>query len=232
LSSGSMAARVQQDVADGKALGVRATPTFFVGRQMIIGPPNPAQFSALIAQQIAANATAGAAESPMASGGTKPAAPSSAAATASPASPGANGSGSLGGGVFAQIQAQSALACNPDEAKLQKPVLIRTAEARELFKSGAVFVDVRSASEFSAAHISGAINIPVEEVGQRISELPKDKTLVFYESGEQGGSPADVCAFSRAAARSALAQGFSQKRIRVYQDGLKAWKQAGLPISR
>ncbi|MGH9356911.1 MAG: thioredoxin domain-containing protein, partial [Terriglobia bacterium] len=41
LSSGSMAARVQQDVADGKALGVRATPTFFVGRQMIIGPPNP-----------------------------------------------------------------------------------------------------------------------------------------------------------------------------------------------
>ncbi|MGH9359245.1 MAG: thioredoxin domain-containing protein [Terriglobia bacterium] len=233
LSSGSMKARVQQDVADGKALGVRGTPTFFIGDQMIVGPPNPAQFSQLIAQQISEHGLTKQAAIPAApgsAGSPKPATPMAGGAGAKD-SAGTIGAGGLGGGVFAQIQAQSALACSPDEAKLQKPSLIRTAKAEELFKKKAVFVDVRSASKFSAGHIAGAINIPVEEIGQRVDELPKDRVMVFYEGGEQGGSPDDVCAFSRAAARVALAQGFDPNRVKVYQDGFKAWKQAGLPVS-
>ncbi len=233
LSSGSMAARVQQDAADGKALGVRGTPTFFVGRQMIVGPPNPAQFFQLIGQQISAYGTmkqAVSAPAPPAAA-LRPSTPGATPASSPPASLDASGNGDLGGGVFAQIQAQSALACSPDEAKLQKPTLIRTAEAEALFKNKAVFVDVRPARKFATEHIPGAINIPVEEIGQRASQLPKDNILVFYERGEQGGSPDDVCAFSRAAARAVIAQGFDQSRVKVYQDGLKGWKQAGLPVS-
>ena len=233
LSSGSMAARVQQDVDDGKALGVRGTPTFFVGHQMIVGPPNPAQFSQFIEQQISAYGSRKQAVSattpPVAD--LPPTAPKANSASGPPAPLGASGSGDLGGGVFAQIQAQSALACNPDEAKLQKPTLIHTAEAEELFKNKAIFVDVRPASQFAAGHVPGALNIPVEEIGQQASKLPKDKILIFYEGGEQGGSPDDVCAFSRAAARAVITQGFDPSRIKVYQDGLKGWKQAGLPVT-
>ena len=234
LSSGSMAARVQQDVADGKALGVRGTPTFFVGRQMIVGPPNSEQFSQLIAQQISASETTSPVAGPPAAppaANPKPATSDANPASGAPSAAGANGSGDLGGGVFAQIQAQSALACNPDEAKLQKPSLIRTAEAEKLFENKAVFVDVRSASKFAAGHIPGALSIPVEEIGQQAAKLPKDKTLVFYEGGNRSGSPDDVCAFSQAAARAVIAQGFDQSRIKVYQDGFKGWKQAGLPAN-
>ncbi len=241
LSSGRMAGRVQQDIADGKALGVRGTPTFFIGHQMILGPPDPAQFDQMIAQQISeyglTNQTASGKAAPKVSS-TAPVAESSRSATAggggggAPDSTGAIGAGGFGGGVFAQIQAQSALACSPDEAKLQKPALISTAQAEELFKQKAVFVDVRPASQFSAGHIAGAVNIPVEEIGQRAGQLPKDKILVFYEGGKQGGSPDDVCAFSRASARAVIAQGFSPAHVKVYQEGFKAWKQAGLPVSR
>ncbi len=49
LTSGAMAGRVRQDVEDGRALGVRATPTFFSGQKMIEGVMTAAQFSQLVA---------------------------------------------------------------------------------------------------------------------------------------------------------------------------------------
>lgn len=39
------------------------------------------------------------------------------------------------------------------------------------------FVDVRTPAEFQAAHIPGALNIPVDNLREHLSELPKDKTL-------------------------------------------------------
>ncbi len=236
LTSGRMKSRVQQDIADGKALGVVGTPTFFVGRQEILGAPDPEYFSRLITEQLAASVqspspAAGApatSTSPAKSTSTSPS--GNASLNASSASLGAGEP--LGSNTFSQLQAQSALACNPDEANLESPTLIRTAEAEELFKAKAVFVDVRSAKKFAEGHIPGAVNIPVEEIGQEGSKLPKNRTLVFYQGGEQGGSPADVCAFSRAAARSVLAQGFNKALVKVYQDGLKGWLDAGLPASR
>ncbi|MGH9351959.1 MAG: rhodanese-like domain-containing protein, partial [Terriglobia bacterium] len=112
------------------------------------------------------------------------------------------------------------------------PTLIHTAEAKKLFDGDpkAVFVDVREAKEYAAGHIPGAINIPVEDITEKWSTLPKDKVMVFYESGSRGGSPADVCAFSRAAGRVVLSHGFDGARVKVYEDGLKGWKEAGFPV--
>ena len=53
LSSGAMAERVGRDMADGRALGVRATPTFFIGQQKIEGVLTAAQLSQLIDEQLA-----------------------------------------------------------------------------------------------------------------------------------------------------------------------------------
>ncbi len=45
-----------------------------------------------------------------------------------------------------------------------------------------VILDVRTAEEFAAGHVPGAINIPVDQVKARLAELEpsKDKTIVTY----------------------------------------------------
>lgn len=54
-------------------------------------------------------------------------------------------------------------------------------EAIKLVKSGkAIFIDVRSKEAYDEEHIKGAISIPLDEVVQRIKELPKNKLLVTY----------------------------------------------------
>ncbi|MBN8707472.1 MAG: FAD-dependent oxidoreductase [Bacteroidetes bacterium] len=41
-------------------------------------------------------------------------------------------------------------------------------------------VDVRLPSEHKSGHIPGSVNIPVDELRNRLSELPKDKKIVIY----------------------------------------------------
>ena len=47
-------------------------------------------------------------------------------------------------------------------------------------KSQFVVIDVRSEQEYGMGHIEGALNIPVSEMRHRLSEIPKDKTLLLY----------------------------------------------------
>jgi rhodanese-related sulfurtransferase len=54
------------------------------------------------------------------------------------------------------------------------------AEAREKVKQGALLLDVRTAEEFAGGHIEGAINIPVQNLEARLSEVPKERALVVY----------------------------------------------------
>lgn len=237
LASGQMAPRVKQDIDDGKALGVTGTPTFFVGHQEIYGPPNYAQLSAMLDAQLASSHGAANPATSQTTSTTPPAsAPATSSASSSP-SPASTQNGGLGpvnpfGGGATALGIGSPLACSPDEAKQVQPTLIHTGQAKAMFEGNPkpLFVDVREASEFAAGHIPGALSIPLEDMPQKWSALPKDKTLVFYESGSRGGSPADVCAFSRAAARVALSHGYDYARVKVYQDGLKGWKEAGLPV--
>jgi rhodanese-related sulfurtransferase len=46
--------------------------------------------------------------------------------------------------------------------------------------SGVTLLDVRTASEFSQGHIPGAMNVPVDELRERLSELPQDTPVVAY----------------------------------------------------
>ncbi|HEX8492343.1 MAG TPA: rhodanese-like domain-containing protein [Pyrinomonadaceae bacterium] len=58
---------------------------------------------------------------------------------------------------------------------------ITVAELEEaLKKGGATVIDVRNDASFKQAHIKGAILIPVNEVGNRASEIPRDKLIVTY----------------------------------------------------
>lgn len=58
----------------------------------------------------------------------------------------------------------------------------------ELKKNGAIFVDVRSAAEFASANAPGTINIPLQELGSRLGEIPKATPVVLCcASGTRSG---------------------------------------------
>ena len=58
----------------------------------------------------------------------------------------------------------------------------------ELKSSGATFVDVRSAAEFAGANAPGTINIPLQELGRRLGEIPKSSPVVLCcASGTRSG---------------------------------------------
>ena len=220
LSTHLTAATVRRDMADGHALGVDRTPTFFVGPQKVAAPIPLAEFSQLLDQQLAAGG------STTTNSGTTP------PALTRPGNEASSSGGSLlgGPGIFSSPQG-SAMACSNDEAKQEQPDLIRTADARKLFEGGAkpLFVDVRPAHEFASGRVTAAINVPADEFERRWNDLPKNRTVVLYESGRSSG---DICGASRAAGRVLLAHGFPREQVKVYQDGLDAWQKAGLPISR
>jgi len=44
----------------------------------------------------------------------------------------------------------------------------------------AVFIDVRAQTAFDNNHIPGAVLIPVTEISDRLSEIPRDKQVVVY----------------------------------------------------
>ncbi len=49
-----------------------------------------------------------------------------------------------------------------------------------LAKGQAVVIDVRNQAAYDQGHIKGAKLIPLNEVQNHLSELPKDKTIVTY----------------------------------------------------
>jgi protein-disulfide isomerase/rhodanese-related sulfurtransferase len=245
MASGAEAARVSRDREDGKALGVDATPTFFIGHQVVSGAPDAEELSRDIDQELAragtgspAVPTAPAASSPAGVQAPSPTpkkssipAPKPAGAPGKP-QPDSSAFGLLGsppGGALAAFQA--GVTCSESEAAKKQPTLINTSQLRELLvgKSQPLFVDVRSAREYAAAKIPGAINIPVDDMPQRLSTLPKDRIIVFYESGKSSG---DICASGRAAGRIMLENGYASDQVKVYQDGLAGWQKSGLGTTK
>jgi len=58
----------------------------------------------------------------------------------------------------------------------------------ELKENGATLVDVRSAAEFASGSAPGTINIPLPELGSRLSEIPKSAPVVLCcASGTRSG---------------------------------------------
>jgi rhodanese-related sulfurtransferase len=82
-----------------------------------------------------------------------------------------------------------------------------------------VLVDVRPGEEFAAGHIEGARSIPLEELRERLAELPADREVVAYCRGP-------FCAYAHEAVRQLRAAGRSARRL---EDGLPEWRLAGKP---
>ncbi|MDH5675038.1 MAG: rhodanese-like domain-containing protein [Myxococcales bacterium] len=67
---------------------------------------------------------------------------------------------------------------------------INGTEARDLVANGALLLDVRTPGEYAGGHIDGAINIPLDQLASRLSELPdRERTIVLYcQSGRRSAS--------------------------------------------
>ncbi len=51
---------------------------------------------------------------------------------------------------------------------------------RELEQSDALIVDVRTPAEYDLGHIPGAINLPIDDLRERLGELPPSRPIVVY----------------------------------------------------
>lgn len=59
--------------------------------------------------------------------------------------------------------------------------------------TGHVLLDVRTPSEFASGHITGAINIPVQELQTRLNEVSSDVPIVVYcRSGNRSASASQI----------------------------------------
>ena len=60
-------------------------------------------------------------------------------------------------------------------------------EAQEIWRNkAAIFIDVRTPAEYKQGHVPGAVLIPLNELANRQSEVPKDKkVLLICRSGSR-----------------------------------------------
>lgn len=94
-------------------------------------------------------------------------------------------------------------------------------DAIRMMNEGAVIVDVRTANQFKDGHISGARNVPGEQIADDAKALEKlgGKTLIMCcDSGSMAGAAV------RTLARAGLKNVFSLR------GGLTAWRQDNLPV--
>ena len=57
---------------------------------------------------------------------------------------------------------------------------VHVSDVRGLVESGACIIDVRTPEEFDEGHLKGAVNIPLGELRQRTSEIPKDRPVYLH----------------------------------------------------
>lgn len=82
-----------------------------------------------------------------------------------------------------------------------------------------VLLDVRPRLEFDAAHIGGALSVPMPELADRLAELPADREMVVYCRG-------DYCALAYEAVRLLRTNGRQARRL---AGGMLEWRLEGRP---
>ena len=85
---------------------------------------------------------------------------------------------------------------------------------------GAVVVDVRRPDEWVNGHARDAIHIPIDDLLDRIDELPEGKKLLFIcAAGVRSGLACEVAA----------SVGFPLEVLYNIEDGTPAWIEKGCP---
>ena len=87
----------------------------------------------------------------------------------------------------------------------------------------AVVIDVSETEEFAAGHVGGAKNVPFGELEDKLPAAAKNKALPLIL----------VCATGARANRAvAVAKKLGYEQAQALGGGLKAWKEANLPVEK
>jgi len=87
---------------------------------------------------------------------------------------------------------------------------------QEIQNGEAVLIDVRPEDEYKNQHITGALSIPVQDLEERMSTLPKDKKIIAYCRGP-------YCAFATQVVETLNSLGYDAYRM---EEGVHEWNQA------
>ncbi|GAA1686281.1 metalloregulator ArsR/SmtB family transcription factor [Fodinicola feengrottensis] len=91
---------------------------------------------------------------------------------------------------------------------------------RQLDNPAVLVVDVRSAAEYAAGHLPGAISVPGRQLRDRLDDLPVDREIVAYCQGP-------YCVASPQAVRLLREHG---RRARSLAGGATRWRRTGQPL--
>jgi rhodanese-related sulfurtransferase len=98
------------------------------------------------------------------------------------------------------------------------PAEISVSEALAKRESGAFILDVRQPDEWNEAHVPDSTLIPLDQLPNRLNELPKDQEIVVVcRSGNRSAQGRDIL----------LQAGFTN--VTSMAGGLNQWKAAGYP---
>lgn len=87
----------------------------------------------------------------------------------------------------------------------------------------AVVVDVGEIEEFAAGHVGGAKNVPFSELEDKLPGTVKNKALPLIL----------VCPTGARSNRAvAVAKKMGYEQVQALSGGLKAWKEANLPLEK
>jgi rhodanese-related sulfurtransferase len=84
-----------------------------------------------------------------------------------------------------------------------------------------LLIDVREQFEYDAGHIPGITLIPMGQIPNRLTDIPKDKTVII--SCQTGRRSAQIAGFLQE-------QGFTN--IHDLDGGFSAWQRTGLPVEQ
>ena len=105
-----------------------------------------------------------------------------------------------------------------DQAEAGLPSVITVDEAYAKYEAGTYLLDVRTPEEWDEYHIPGTTLIPLDELPQRVSEVPQDEEVVVVcRSGNRSQEGRNILKDA----------GFTQ--VTSMDGGLKAWSSAGYP---
>lgn len=121
----------------------------------------------------------------------------------------------VAGARSADVAAARAAYLGPDAEQVSREELLARAAGE-----GVTVLDVRPAEEYAAGHIPGAVSVPLDQLPQRLAELPPDVELVAYCRGAW-------CVFAHEAVRVLAARGHRARRL---DGGMLEWRLAGLPV--
>lgn len=81
-------------------------------------------------------------------------------------------------------------------------------------------IDVRPPTEYAAGHVDGAVSIPLDELIDRVSELPRDLEVVAYCRGE-------YCVLAYEAVKVLRSRGWAARRM---SGGMLEWRVEDRPV--